>query len=218
MIISSQVSANEVEEMIEFYRQHFQEVSLVSCSACHAPLALELRGGDPMGMQVNDLGIIVASIGDHLMSSRVRLDETPEGERMMGYQCGAPVDNPDYPKAETEYQAAIKQHEIDHKKWEKENAAHQKLMAKDPEAAGPRPDEPTAPAPHNVEKFLECGNDSRLGPAERGLVPTGRSLIHMSPFEREKIAQQIRESGKKPIFKRRGNFKYLDTFQVERIK
>ena len=107
MILRSEVSAHDIEDMIEFYRQHFQEVSLVTCLSCEAPLALELRGGDPMGMQVNDLGIVVVSVGENLLSSRIRLDETPEGERMMGYQCGAPIPNPLYPDALASYDSQV---------------------------------------------------------------------------------------------------------------
>lgn len=207
MIVSSQVDQRDVEEMILFYKQHFHEVSLVSCLQCNAPLAFELRGDDPMGMAVNDLGLIVVPIGDALQSSRIRLDETPEGEHMMGYQCGAPVPNPLYAKAKAEHDKEI----------DEIQAAHDKAVKEAKKNKTDPPPDLLLPE-LNVPEFVECGNDTRLGEAERGLVPAGRSLVQLSPFERHKITQQIKESKTKPHYEKRDKIKILDTFQVERIK
>lgn len=87
MILSSQTNESDVEQMLAFYKQNFAVVEIVSCSACKNFLAFECSGGESMGMAQNELGKYIIPIGDKLMSHRVRLDEAPTGERMVGYQC-----------------------------------------------------------------------------------------------------------------------------------
>jgi len=87
MILSSETPVSDAQQMLEFYKQHFAVVELVSCSECKSFLAFECMGGDGMGMAQNELGKYVIPIGSKLMSHRVRLDEAPTGERMVGYQC-----------------------------------------------------------------------------------------------------------------------------------
>ena len=88
MIVTSDISeiANK-SEMIDYYKGHFDRVDVVVCGKCKEQLALELMGGDPMGLSYNDVGKIVVPLSDKLISHRVRLDEAPTGEPMMGYQC-----------------------------------------------------------------------------------------------------------------------------------
>lgn len=222
MILSQQTTENEVEEMLEFYKQLFDSVDLVRCLKCGVILCLELRGADPMGMQVNDLGKIIVPIGDALQSTRTRLDETGQGERMPGYQCGNAVENPFWAPAEVSYQAEVRKAEKEQtaelKKYE---TAHRKATAK-VKPGEPIPDY-TPPlvrhVPHHgVPQFIECGNDTRIGAAERGHVPTGRSQTTLSPFEKMKIAEKIRSSQDKPQVRIERNKRIYETFSVERIK
>lgn len=151
MILSSETTPNDAQQMLEFYKQHFAVVELVSCSNCSAMLAFECQGGDTMGLPVNELGKIIIPIGDALQSSRVRLDEAPTGERMMGYQC-------------------------------------------------------------------ECGNDTRIADVERGEVPVGNMQVSLSPFEKHQIREKIKaDKSYKPKFKKVGNIKHFESFQVERV-
>ncbi len=85
-ILSSQTLPGDAEQMLQFYKTHFAIVDVVSCDNCGL-LAFECSGGDGMGLAPNELGKFVIPIGDKLLSHRVRLDETPTGERMVGYQC-----------------------------------------------------------------------------------------------------------------------------------
>lgn len=88
MIISSDLSEmNNRQEMIEFYKGQFESVEVITCSKCKDQLAIQLMGGDPMGMSVNEVGKIVVPLSNKLISHRVRLDEAPTGEPMIGYQC-----------------------------------------------------------------------------------------------------------------------------------
>lgn len=88
MILTSDVSQiKDTAEMIEFYKGQFESVEVVTCRKCKEDLALELMGGNPQGMHMNEIGIIVLPISPKLQASRVRLDEAPNGERMRGYQC-----------------------------------------------------------------------------------------------------------------------------------
>ncbi len=87
MILSSETAEANAQQMLEFYKQHFAVVDIVSCGKCHSFLAFECSGGDGMGIAPNELGKYIIPIGDKLQSHRVRLDEAPNGERMVGYQC-----------------------------------------------------------------------------------------------------------------------------------
>lgn len=87
MILGSQTDANDADQMLHFYKQHFAVVEVVSCSKCRSFLAFECSGGDGMGLAPNELGKFIIPIGNKLQSHRVRLDEAPNGERMVGYQC-----------------------------------------------------------------------------------------------------------------------------------
>ena len=151
MILSSQTDPKDVEQMLAFYKQHFAVVELVSCTECKSFLAFECMGGEGMGMAQNELGKYVIPIGDKLESHRVRLDEAPTGERMVGYQCA-------------------------------------------------------------------YGNDTRIAEAERGLVPVGMTQSALSPFEKHQITEQLRADKKhKPKFRKVGNIKHFESFQVERV-
>lgn len=151
MILSSQTNEADVEQMLAFYKQQFAVVDLVSCSACKSFLAFECVGGESMGIAPNELGKFIIPIGEKLMSHRVRLDEAPTGERMVGYQC-------------------------------------------------------------------ECGNDTRIAEVERGLVPVGGLRTALSPFEKHQISNKIKADRKhKPDFKKVGNIKHYESFQVERV-
>lgn len=151
MILSSETTTNDAQQMLEFYKQHFGVVEIVSCSKCKSMLAFECQGGDTMGLPVNEVGKVIIPIGGSMLSSRVRLDEAPTGEPMIGYQC-------------------------------------------------------------------ECGNDTRVAVVERGLVPVGGMQIALSPFEKHQIRERIKADKKyKPSFKKIGNIKHFESFQVERV-
>lgn len=202
MILSSQTHQDEAEQMLEFYLNHFASVEVVSCSKCGNMLAFECSGGDSMGMSPNELGKFVIPIGDHLRSYRIRLDEAPTGERMIGYQCKAPMPNPQYPAAKAAHEKAIAKAKADYKK----------AVRADKE--GTLYEEPF----FNMPEVIPCGNDTRLADIERGKVPTGGTLVSLSPFEKHKIREAIlSDRSYKPDFKKIGNIKHFETFQVERI-
>lgn len=206
MILSSETHETDAEQMLEFYKQHFAVVELVSCGVCGSMLAFECSGGDGMGLQPNELGKYIIPIGQNLLSSRVRLDEAPTGERMMGYQCGNTVPNPEYPKA-------LKDHEVDLAAYEKE---FKKDMA---EAKKKKSAEPVyRPPALRVSETVRCGNDTRISEVERGLVPVGAQQQSLSPFEKHRIRENLRDKNHKPDFRKVGNIKHFETFQVERIQ
>lgn len=206
MILSSQTSETDAQQMLEFYKQHFAVVEIVSCMACKAMLCFECSGGDGMGLMPNEIGKYVIPIGDALLSYRVRLDEAPTGERMMGYQCGAPIPNPLYGPLNHKYQQELEDYEAQHNKDVK---AARKRKESDPVY--------NPPQPPNVSETIPCGNDTRISDVERGLVPVGEMQVALSPFEKHNIREKIRATKHKTEFKKIGNIKQFETFQVERL-
>lgn len=207
MILSSEISETDADQMLEFYKQNFNVVELVSCGICGAYLAFECSGGgENLGLTPNELGKVIIPIGDNLLSSRIRLDEAPTGEPMMGYQCGAPVPNPAYPAAKKEHEKALAEYEKQYKK-EMAIAKKEKIL------------EPSYNPPNLlVPEMRPCGNDTRVADIERGLVPVGPAQSTLSPFEKHRIRTNLRDKKHRPDFKKIGNIKHFETFQVERIK
>ena len=206
MILSSETSPADAQQMLEFYKQHFAVVELVSCSHCGSMLAFECTGGDGMGLQPNELGKYIIPIGDNLLSSRVRLDEAPTGERMMGYQCGAIVANPAYASAKAAF--------------DEELAAYEAQYKNDVAAAKKKKDqEPVySPPVFNTPETIPCGNDTRISEIERGKVPVGRMQQALSPFEKHQIrAEILKDKSHKADFRKVGNIKHFESFQVERL-
>jgi hypothetical protein len=224
MILSSETTSADAQQMLEFYKQNFAVVEVVTCGKCGSFLALECSGGDSMGLAPNELGKYVISIGDNLLSHRVRLDEAPTGERMIGYQCGAPVPNPLFPAVKREYEKNLADYE---KKYAAEQADYSKKskqviakLEKKPDADVAMPTSPVydPPVMPPVPEMIECGNDTRISDAERGLVPVGAMQTSLSPFEKHQIREKILQNTKhKPDFKKVGNTKHFETFTVERV-
>ena len=217
MILSSETTANDAQQMLEFYKQNFAVVEIVSCSQCGSALAFECQGGDTMGLPVNEIGKVIIPIGEALQSSRVRLDEAPTGERMMGYQCGAPVPNPDYPQAVKDHEAAVTEYEKRFKNDVKLFEADQKKVKKGASAVYAEPIY-SPPLMPNIPETVPCGNDTRVAEIERGKVPVGNMQISLSPFEKHQIRERIKEDrAYKADFKKIGNIKHFESFQVERV-
>lgn len=241
MIISQQVADADVEQMLEFYRQRFDTVDLVHCNKCGAFLCFELTGADPMGMAVDERGKIIVPIGDNMAGCRVRLDEAPNGERMVGYQCANLVKNTAFEQELAAWEKSRDAHEkqqdktlntyIDaHEKALKPlRAQYAKLLKKlGPGDAIPAMDMSGAPeynppirepfTASRPQEYEACGNDTRMGESEKGRVPTSNSLTSLSPFEKYRIQEQILATGIKPHFEEAGNKKVFETFTVERVK
>jgi len=206
MILSSETTTSDAAQMLNFYKQHFAVVEIVSCSKCGEMLAFECTGGDGMGLAPNELGKYIIPIGDNLLSSRVRLDEAPTGERMMGYQCGNIVPNPNYESDKAAFEQELAKYEAQYKK---DVAAAKKK--KQPEPA-------YAPPVFNTPELIPCGNDTRIAEIERGKVPVGRMQQSLSPFEKHQVrAEILKDRSHKADFRKVGNIKHFETFQVERL-
>lgn len=222
MILSSETTAGDAQQMLEFYKQHFAVVELVSCKACGTLLAFECQGGDTMGLPVNELGKVIIPIGDALLSSRVRLDEAPTGERMMGYQCGAPQPNPLYPAIMKKYEDDLAAFDVEHQKTLDAIEADYQRRLKKLKKGEAEPIKQTTtylpPVKPIVSETIPCGNDTRIAAIERGHVPVGNMQVALSPFEKHQISERIRaDKTHKPDFKKVGNIKHFESFQVERI-
>lgn len=218
MILSSETTINDAQQMLEFYKKNFAVVELVSCSKCGSMLAFECSGGESMGLAANELGKYIIPIGDNLLSHRVRLDEAPTGERMVGYQCGAPVPNPAWPAAAKKLEEDQAAYEVQYKK---DVALYEKDRAKVKKGADPIYSEPIYSPPQlppGLSQTIPCGNDTRISEAEIGHVPVGSGQISLSPFEKHQIREKMsQDKSHKPDFRKVGNIKHFESFQVERL-
>lgn len=210
MILSSETTANDAAQMLDFYKQHFAVVDIVSCSRCGAALAFECTGGDGMGLSPNELGKYVINIGNNLLAYRVRLDEAPTGERMVGYQCGNLIKNPNYDQQIAEQKSA---HDAYEAQYKKDVAAARKKKMQEPVY-----DPPLFPP---VPEIIECGNDTRISIIEEHFLPetpANRAPSALSPFEKHQIREKIAtDKSYKPDFRKVGNIKHFESFQVERL-
>lgn len=205
MILGTHLVPEDVEAQIRFYKAHFMTVEVVQCSECGAFLALELSNpnvpGDTLGLDVKEHGKCLITIGDALLSWRIRLDMTAEGTPMIGYQCGNIVPDPLYPKMMAH--------------WREQNKQIQAAWDKEPEDTRV-PEPPLLPMP-NIPENKRCGNDTRIAEIERAHVPVGSHQMALSPFEKHRIREHIASTGHKAQFKRLGNKKHYESFSVETI-
>jgi hypothetical protein len=125
---------------------------------------------------------------------------------MMGYQCGAVVTNPEYHTARAAFDDELAAYDSQYKK---DVAAAKKK--KQPEPA-------YAPPVFNTPELIPCGNDTRIAEIERGKVPVGRMQQSLSPFEKHQVrAEILKDRSHKADFRKVGNIKHFETFQVERL-
>lgn len=84
MIITAEATLHKPQEMIAFYKKHFDVVHALTCKKCHNTIAIELSaplGNDLLGLKPNSLGVIVLPVDEKLLAHRIRTDG------MIGYQC-----------------------------------------------------------------------------------------------------------------------------------
>lgn len=97
MVNKPHIEENEYDDTIAYYQAHFDDVSLLKCGKCKEALGLQVtprthvneQGVEvplALGLPLDAAGHGVVSLGDNLLSRRVRLDEHADGP-MMGYQC-----------------------------------------------------------------------------------------------------------------------------------
>lgn len=80
MILRPQLEVTDHQSVLDYYIQHYAEVHIITCNKCKADMGVEIRGqvGE---YKHNRLGFTVLPLGDRLLASRVRTDDS------MGYQC-----------------------------------------------------------------------------------------------------------------------------------
>ena len=86
MITEPSVKLDQLKVATEFYTQHYPEVYVIHCGDCGDALGIEVMGAVE-GLQANELGLTVITLGDKLASSRARHDVDENGQRIMGYSC-----------------------------------------------------------------------------------------------------------------------------------
>lgn len=205
MILRPQLEVTDHQSVLNYYLENYSEVHIITCDKCGTDLGIEIRGevfNNNGGYKVNEAGFTILPFGDNLLSSRVRTDEYLPGHRMMGYQCGTPVPNPEYPKAVAARDAEVAKQTAE---WKKANKGEKGAVMPDINQLVPAV---------VVPQIVRCGNDTRGSVIEEELSPTGSFL----PHEIHAIKTKYRETGYKPKFKQLGNVQLHETFKRERIK
>lgn len=212
MLIKSEIeNEHDLEDMLTFYRHHFHKTEVVKCENCGSYIAIILgdsKTGDYLGLSPNEIGKCVIGLGNKLLSSRVRLDHAPNGERMMGFQCGCVVPNPAYAAAKASHDATVAEMRATFEKRVSEARKNKQEFSE-------TFIEPTL----DVSEFIPCGARTLLSSAETGQVPTSNVTTSLSPFEKHRIMKNIEENKDyKADFKQVGRKKTYDSkFTVEEI-
>lgn len=83
MILRPQLEPTDHQSVLDYYKQNYGEVHILSCNKCKSDLGIEIRGEvfGSNAYKVNTNGYTVLPFGNTLLASRVRTDGT------MGYQC-----------------------------------------------------------------------------------------------------------------------------------
>lgn len=201
MILRPQLEHTDEQPILDYYLAHYDEVHILTCNKCGTDLGLEIKG-QVSGLTMNKNGFSVLPIGTALLSSRVRTDGS------MGYQCGAMVDNPEFPKAVAAIEKVNKDQFLAYDRTYKTTVKSLKKGVTKPEYL------PPAAVTVDVPRQVMCGNDTRGTELEEQLSPDGTFLPHeVDAIERKQV-----EIGWKPKIKRQGNKEIHETFTRERIK
>lgn len=80
MILRPQLEPTDNQSVLDYYKEHYGEVHILTCNKCKEDLGIEIKG-EVSGIVMNKNGFSVLPFGDRLLSSRVRSDGS------MGYQC-----------------------------------------------------------------------------------------------------------------------------------
>lgn len=91
------IHREEYLELIDWYKQNCSEIDELYCGKCGNLLGIEVKhlkydANEFFKMRRHPEGKFVVAIGPSLLASRYRMDG------VMGYQCGALIDNPEYSK------------------------------------------------------------------------------------------------------------------------
>lgn len=230
MILRPQLEPTDHQSVLDYYLDNYQEVHIVKCEKCGNDLAVEVKG-DVSGYKMNEKGFVVLPFGGHLLGSRVRLDETTDGDRLMGYQCGFTQPNPDFEPAMKAWQAEC----------EKIMKKHEAIVAKEQKAFNDKLKKTWKPGQEipqfvssstldlperpDIEPVTYCGNDTILADVEKESVEVrygAQETFELPPYEKHVIRQELRRkvlSGEyKPKFKKVGAKEHHETFTRERIK
>ena len=198
MIITPEATQHTPTVMIDFYKKHFAVIHAVTCKVCKNTLAIELSHpltNDVLGLKPHPNGIFVLPIDDKLMASRIRLDG------MMGYQCGALLQNPEYEPARKVYEKDLAAYETEYKQL------REKAKAKTIDLP------PYQPPRLLVPEMIRCGNDTRSFYIEEELSPAGDFLPHQVAAIREKMQTS---EWKAPISVKDGR-EHRGSFVAERV-
>lgn len=201
------IPEDEVPQMLEYYKETAEEVEEVICTKCENTIAIEVKHKEHDSTRyfnnpnLHWQGRFVVAVGSKLFGYRRRHDD------VMGYRCGAFIENPEYTKA-------LKQFEKDHAKWEKFVEKQQK----NPKLAGePLPTEPVMP---NIPPEIPCGNESTMSQPELEAVSEAhlqQSVITQSDIQ--KIKQYIdRTDYKKPVKKVKDGYLLDDKFLLKKVQ
>ncbi len=78
---------SDIQEMVDFYGKTYSEVYLIHCLACKRVIGVECTAPQPSDPLVTDRGRALHLYQNLCLSVRQRIDKTPHGEFMYGYEC-----------------------------------------------------------------------------------------------------------------------------------
>lgn len=228
MVIKPEIEEDELAEHLDWYSQNFEHVDKVYCGSdlgegCGELLALEASG--PITQDARSLmkyadnrGVyrIVVGVPPKLWSTRVRLDETPDGKPMVGYWCRHGEEpNPDYEPAMDKYRKAVAAETNRHDKvvaqWREDNP--DQLHPSEP---APQPNWPETP---DTSPTLVLDNNTTVSEAELHHPPRAGWASDVSVLEAARIKQAIKDCGQHtPNYKEENGMKHYESFRLEGVK
>lgn len=205
------IPVDELPQMLEYYKDIADEVEEVVCTNCKNTIAVEIKHSQYDSTQyfnnpnLHWQGRFVVAVGNFLHGYRKRHDD------VMGYRCGAFIENP-------EYKPAMEKYLKDLKKYEDQVAKYQEAEAKGkPIKEAPKLRQPKLPT---VQPEIPCHNESTMSPVEIEAVPDehlAQSVITQADIQ--KIKQHINKvNWKKPVKKVKDGYLLDDKFLLRKVQ
>lgn len=124
------VPEDELEKLMDYYKQISDEVEEVVCQNCSTLIALEIKHKQYDSNEYFKSehrhwnGRFIIAVGNNLFGFRKRLDN------VMGYRCGGSLENPEYTKLLKAYRKLKRQQENRESDWDIEQIKFSKVAEK----------------------------------------------------------------------------------------
>lgn len=209
----SHIQPEEVEELMDWYMENCDEIEEVYDPQAEQVIALEVKHKTlKQNEAIHWDGRFTIAIGDRLFSTRSRLD------KVMGYQSGLAVENPEYVEQKAAYDKAHEEAVAKHEAAVAEQQAHNDEANEDGsrKKAKELPEFVDAPLPTASPLLMPL--DTRWSKPEEDVIPEEHVMSSITSSDIMNVKSHMNATGyEKPVQKVKDGYK-VEQFILRKVK